>query len=99
MICSTCKENHNRSGQRTCHTCHAAYMRQWRRHNPMNDEQRQRDICRSYAGVYFRRGKLIKPALCEDCGNNEPEHMHHDDYEKPLDVNWLCVKCHNKRSI
>lgn len=30
---------------------------------------------------------------CEICG--EPKtHAHHDDYSKPLEVRWLCVKHH-----
>lgn len=27
MICGTCKEKHDREGQRLCHKCHAAYQR------------------------------------------------------------------------
>jgi len=41
------------------------------------------------------QGKLVRPDHCEDCGGT-PVHSHHDDYSKPLEVRWLCPKCHAK---
>lgn len=48
--------------------------------------------CRSYAHVYLKRGKLTKKP-CEKCGDRHSE-MHHEDYNKPLKVTWLCRACH-----
>lgn len=39
-------------------------------------------------------GKLQKPERCEACSSVARLHGHHDDYEKPLDVRWLCAGCH-----
>jgi len=45
------------------------------------------------------RGKLIRQP-CENCGQNVGEpgikriEAHHDDYNKPLQVRWLCAACH-----
>lgn len=70
---------------------HAAYMREWRKTHPLTPEQKKKDNCRSYANVYKKRGKLI-PQPCE-CGSTNVE-MHHVDYDKPLQVVWMCRKCH-----
>ena len=71
---------------------HREYMRVWRKSHPLNVEQKKRDSCRSYAGVYLRRGKIIRQP-CQFCGNPNSE-MHHPDYSKPLFIVWLCRACH-----
>ncbi len=81
-----------RPGQRTCAVCHAAYMRRWRSENQVSEEERLKGVARAYANVYKRRGKLIQQP-CAKCGDAKSE-MHHHDYSKPLEVEWLCRKCH-----
>ena len=43
----------------------------------------------------LRSGKIIKIANCQQCGN-ESQEAHHDDYNHPLDVRWLCIPCHKE---
>lgn len=45
----------------------------------------------------LRKGVLIRGTSCSECGSTENIHGHHDLYENPLDVVWLCLKCHRKR--
>lgn len=48
------------------------------------------------------RGDLAVPAHCERCGvpnrrcsdGRRYLHAHHRDHAKPLDVQWLCARCH-----
>ena len=40
-------------------------------------------------------GRLI-PQPCEECGEPETVHAHHDDYSQPIDVRWLCPKHHRE---
>lgn len=48
------------------------------------------------AGNAIRNGKLIRKP-CEGCGVDKNIHAHHEDYERPLDVTWLCRTCHGQR--
>ena len=40
-------------------------------------------------------GKVKRPGRCQDCGRIGWVLAHHDDYDKPLDIRWLCGRCHN----
>lgn len=42
----------------------------------------------------IRDGILIKEC-CEVCGNEEAQ-AHHDDYNKPFEVRWLCTQHHSE---
>jgi hypothetical protein len=44
----------------------------------------------------IKRGLLAKPSVCSICGKDGIIHAHHEDYEKPLDVVWVCARCHRK---
>lgn len=46
------------------------------------------------------RGEIPKKSECESCGATQADftgnqlHAHHDDYNKPYEVRWLCNACH-----
>jgi len=48
-------------------------------------------------GNAVRDGRLIKKYICENCGSTPKRiHGHHDNYNYPMIVRWLCPKCHTK---
>ena len=56
-------------------------------------EEKQRRIkARSDLNHAIRDGK-VKRLPCERCGHSKSQ-GHHSDYDKPLDVQWLCRDCH-----
>lgn len=76
-----------------CKSCHAQFMRKTRpKHSQLKPDQRKKANARSYANEYVNRGTLVK-LRCQRC-NAEKAEMHHDDYNKPLEVVWLCRPCH-----
>ena len=55
--------------------------------------------CRRQVDWAIRSGKL-KRGHCEDCkilSDKEKIVGHHEDYNKPLEVIWLCQSCHMRR--
>jgi hypothetical protein len=50
------------------------------------------------------RGRMIRGSLCEACGKDPGKfsdgrsaiQAHHDDYNKPLEVRWMCQPCHHE---
>jgi len=46
----------------------------------------------------IKAGEIIKPEKCSKCGREGIKiNGHHDDYNKPYNVIWLCDKCHAER--
>jgi len=37
-----------------------------------------------------------RPTRCERCGRKRLLEKHHEDYDQPLQVMWLCKKCHEE---
>lgn len=69
-------------------------MREWRLTHPLTPAQRFKDNARSKAAYAVKMGR-IKREPCETCGDPKSQ-MHHDDYDKPLEVRWLCTPCHRE---
>ena len=47
----------------------------------------------------LKSGRLFKPNKCEECKkifSKDSIQGHHEDYDKPLEVRWLCRKCHRE---
>ena len=58
-------------------------------------ELKRKKIARLSLHRALRRMEIKKSDECELCGNTEV-HLsgHHKDYGKPLNVIWLCDRCH-----
>lgn len=55
-----------------------------------------RSAARNAVNNAVRDGRLYKPNQCESCSSETDLHGHHCDYNKPLDVMWLCDPCHKQ---
>lgn len=44
----------------------------------------------------LKKGIIIKPLKCTLCFKEVKLEAHHHDYDKPLEVVWLCKTCHGK---
>lgn len=97
-------QNHRRrkdGKQPWCRPCQNAVMLQWGRDNPeqaaaksarwAERHPKKKEAHRAVQRA-VKKGLLIKTP-CEVCGEKKVE-GHHDDYDKPLVVRWLCHKHH-----
>ncbi len=71
------------SGMQSLHT------KRYKANNP------QKCLAHSRVSCAIIKGVLVKPNKCSEC-NSESSYIagHHTDYNKQLDVVWLCPQCH-----
>lgn len=60
------------------------------------------DQCQNILEKAIEKGVMVRLARCQSCGSSPTfkdgrsgVQAHHGDYNKPLDVTWLCQKCHH----
>lgn len=73
-----------RGGRRT-----SEYTRKYREANPKKYK------ATNWVNNAVRDGRLVKLDSCEVCNSTLQVEGHHDDYDKPKVVRWLCSRCHS----
>lgn len=96
------QSHHNRKKRHFCCTpCYANYRHDFlpkeEQHAYKNgglpiEEKQKRLKARSDLNHAIQQGKINR-LPCRLCGKKQSQ-AHHPDYNKPLDVEWLCLDCH-----
>jgi len=60
------------------------------------EKHKEKQLARYEVYKATLRGDLIRPTVCPVCGIESKIQAHHKDYDKPLDVKWMCVSCHSQ---
>lgn len=87
----------------------AVYYREWYAKNGRNRaedyvqiillwQKNHRRECNVRRMVWqaVKDGKLERPLRCSCCGRKARISAHHDDYDKPFEILWVCSSCHKK---
>ena len=85
---------------RIAHAKHAA--KDPERFNRISAENQQRYRARNPEKTKARKafwyavksGRITRPESCSKCDTACKPEGHHDDYNKPFEVAWLCEDCH-----
>jgi hypothetical protein len=71
-------------------------LNEWQRNWYQNNKEKRR------AHVVLSRaigsGKIMRPNECSECKKQCKPDGHHLDYNKPLEVVWICRACHSRKS-
>lgn len=91
-----------------CKDCQAVYMRtrrgdpESRRRNSKASDRRhpERRAAREKVKDAIRAGRIpsARTLLCKDCGHPAASYDHAFGYDRPLDVEAVCFRCHGLRS-
>ena len=104
-VCKKCRIIKSRRDYRKREHKISEYGKRYRKTDAGRASRKREDLNRrvnhpkQYKANYFltnavRDGRIIKGS-CEVCGEKKT-HGHHTDYNKPLEVMWLCKKHHDK---
>lgn len=78
--------------QRRCKECSRNLQRERRAAGKERPAEASKAAARARVNMQVSRGKRTKQP-CESCGSLQAQ-KHHDDYEKPTEIRWLCSKCY-----
>ena len=107
LACSKCETNPVKSRRNWCSPCQTISKREYRKNNPEKFREMNRKRMRKYREKHTRviaatniinwfiKGEYMVREPCEICADPN-SHGHHDDYDKPLEVRWLCPSHHSK---
>src|SRR5438128_1731738 len=81
-VCKECMREYNLTDG------HKEACQNWRADNPQAHK--------AYRAVNhaIAIGELERPDNCSNCGAETEVEAHHESYDAPLDVLWLCPSCH-----
>lgn len=91
-ICPRCRAVSKAPNRGYCRPCHNIMNRTCPSRKIRSAETKKRHNARCYLRIYVKRG-LIQKGPCETCGCADVQ-GHHVDYNKPLEVRWLCRTHH-----
>ena len=82
----------NSSGRFCSRACYAASMRTGRKRKGVPTRAAVAATRAIHAAI--RRGELVRPVCCEQCGKTGRIEAAHFNYTEKLRVRWLCASCH-----
>ena len=89
--CKSCFKKSNQESIEKHRNFYRKRKNMWRFKN--RNRQEKQEVTNVVSNA-VQSGKLIKPKTCLCCDCERPLQAHHHDYDKPLDIIWLCSKCH-----
>ena len=91
------RDAHRREANRAYARTEAGKESHKKAHNKWKAANPEKRAAHVILGNRLRDGHITKPDNCQECGATGRIHGHHEDYSKPLEVDWLCPSCHAKR--
>lgn len=93
------KKEKNRKWKQENRDRQKEYNQKYKKRIHQAEEGHDAEIRRRYnAAKYLFRaieaGEVVKPDICSNCEQTGDIQGHHWDYDRPLDVVWLCRQCH-----
>ncbi len=72
-----------------CDDCRKTQRNTYNKNRPKDYKDKARYLTRKMV----MKGIITKNLKCDHCGG-EAKHKHHEDYNDPMKIVWLCPKCH-----
>ena len=80
------------------------YNKDWKKRNSEKVKEMDKRIREKYPNRIKARREANKiiisiNQLCEKCNENLAVERHHEDYNKPLEIKFLCKGCHSELNL